>query len=377
MNSRERILTTLNHEEPDKVPIDSWITPEIAEVLVRGFNLDLKKDPFALPKALGNDLLYLSVGFCDGYSSTLKPERQIGPNLFQDQFGIKWKQHSQQFGSYCEFVEHPLANIKNYDTYKLPDPLIAHKKDIELYEGLVKNEGKEYAILGGCACTMFEACWYLRGLENFLTDLYLNKDFAIELLDLTMDYSLKLSKKLVGMGVDIIWWGDDVAHERGPYIDPKIFRELIKPRYAYMVSEIKKVNKDIKIAFHCDGKVDWAIEDFIELGFDILNPLQSDVNNTAEIKKKYGKKLTFWGNVDTRRVLNIKTFKEVAEEVRRTIEILSPGGGHILCTNHTIQSGERAVDNTLGYYAAANHYRNYPLNVKKVDQDQKIAVYMA
>ena len=83
MNSRERILTTLNHEEPDKVPIDSWITPEIAEVLVRGFNLDLKKDPFALPKALGNDLLYLSVGFCDGYSSTLKPERQIGPNLFQ------------------------------------------------------------------------------------------------------------------------------------------------------------------------------------------------------------------------------------------------------------------------------------------------------
>jgi uroporphyrinogen decarboxylase len=377
MNSRERILTTLNHEEPDKVPIDSWITPETAEILIKGLNLDLSNDPFALSKALGNDLLYQSIGFCDGYSSTLKPERQIGPNLFQDQFGIKWKQHSQQFGSYCEFVEHPLADIKNYDTYKLPDPLAAHKEEIAVYEKLIKNEGKEYAILGGCACTMFEASWYLRGLENFLTDLYLNRDFAIELLDITMDYSLKLSKKLVQMGVDIIWWGDDVAHERGPYIDPKIFRELIKPRYAHMVSEIKKVNKDIKIAFHCDGKIDWVIEDFIELGFDILNPLQSDVNNSEEIKKKYGKKLSFWGNVDTRRVLNIKTFKEVAEAVRRTIEILSPGGGHILCTNHTIQAGERAVDNTIGYYMAANHFRNYPLNVKKIDQKQKIDVYMA
>src|SRR4030043_1506695 len=99
MNSRERILTTLNHEEPDKVPIDSWITPETAEILIKGLNLDLSQDSFALSKALGNDLLYLALGFCDGYSSTLKPERQIGPNLFQDQFGIKWKQHPQQFGS--------------------------------------------------------------------------------------------------------------------------------------------------------------------------------------------------------------------------------------------------------------------------------------
>ena len=375
MNSRERILTTLNHEEPDKVPIDSWMAPEVAEVLIKGLNLDIEKDSFALSKALGNDLLYLTLGFCDGFSSIFKEDRKIGENLYQDQFGIKWKKHSQQFGGYCEFVEHPLADIKNYDNYKLPDPFKVHEKEFKQYEGLLKNEAKEYAILGGCACTMFEAGWYLRGLENFLTDFYLNKDFAIELLDITMDYSLKISKKLVEMGVDIIWWGDDVSNERGPYINPKLFRELIKPRYAYMIDEVKKINKDVSIAFHCDGKVEWAIEDFIEVGFNVLNPLQPDANDIAMIKKKYGKKLTFWGNADTRRVLNLGNFKDVAEEVRRVIEVLSPGGGHILNTNHTIQASPRAVDNTVAYYWAANHFRDYPINVKKVESDKKLDVY--
>ena len=234
---------------------------------------------------------------------------------------------------------------------------------------------KEYAILGGVACTMFEGSWYLRGLENFLTDLYLNRDFAIELLDKTMDYSLRISKKLVEMGVDIIWWGDDIGGERGPYINPKLYRELIKPRHAYMVQEVKKINKDIIIAFHTDGDIGWALDDLIEIGIDILNPLQPDVNNVEEIKKKYGKKLTFWGNVDTRNIMSRGTFSDVAEEVRKVISILSPGGGHILCSNHTIQASARAVDNTVAYYWAAEKFRNYPLNVGKVTGQKKLDVY--
>lgn len=375
MNSKERILTTLAHREPDKVPIESWLAPEVAEEIIKGLNIDMEKDPFALSKALGNDLLYLTLGFCDGFSSTLKEERKIGPNLYQDQFGIKWKKHSHKFGSYCEFAEHPLADIKNYDNYKLPDPFKVHEKEFQIYEDLIKNEGKEYAILGAAACSMFEASWYLRGLENFLTDLYLNRDFATELLDITMNYTLAISKKLVEMGVDIIWWGDDVSNERGPYINPKLFRELLKPRYAHMVDEVRKINKNIKVAFHCDGNIGWVIEDFIEVGFDILNPLQPDVNNVEEIKRKYGKKLSFWGNVDTRRILNKGSFIDVVEEVRHVIEVLSPGGGHILCTNHTVQASERAVDNTAIYYWAAEHFRNYPLNVSKVKEQKKLDVY--
>lgn len=375
MNSRERILTTLEHKEPDRVPIDSWLAPEVAEVFIEAMDLDLSKDPFALTKALGNDLLYSTIGFCDGFSSIFKEERKIGDNLYQDPFGIKWRKKSQRYGSYCEFAEHPLRNIEDYDNYIWPDPLKIFKKEFELYRDLIDKEGKEYAILGGCACTMFEACWYLRGLEDFLTDLYLNKDFAIELLDKTMDVSLKISRKLVEMGVDIIWWGDDVSNERGPYINPKLFKELIKPRYCHMVDEVKKINKDIKIAFHCDGDVGWLMDDLLDIGFDILNPLQPDVNNIESIKKKYGKRLTFWGDVDTRKVMSKGTFKEVAEEVKRCISILSPGGGHILNTNHTVQATPRAVDNVAAYYYIADKFRNYPIKIEKVKKRQKLDVY--
>lgn len=375
MNSRERILTTLEHKEADRVPIDSWLAPEVAEVLIDAMDLDLGKDPFALSKALGNDLLYSMVGFCDGFSSIFKEERRIGDNLYMCPFGIKWRKKSQTYGSYCEFVEHPLKNIKDYDNYAWPDPMEIYKAEFDLYKKLLKEEGKEYAILGGCACTMFEASWYLRGLEEFLTDLYLNRDFAIELLDKTMDISLRISKRLVKMGVDIIWWGDDLSDERGPLIDPKLFRELIKPRYLQMMDEVKKINKDVKVAFHCDGALEWILDDFADIGFDIINPVQPDANDVASIKKKYGKRFTFWGDVDTRRVMTKGTFADVAEEVKRCISVLSPGGGHILCTNHTVQASPRAVDNVIAYYHVADKFRDYPINIETSKKGQKLGVY--
>ena len=156
--------------------------------------------------------------------------------------------------------------------------------------------------MGSVPCTIFEASWYLRGMESFLVDIVANQDFAEELLDRFMWYGLVVSKALVELGVDIIWWGDDIAEERGPLISPTHFRKLIKPRYATMVQEVRKVNKEIKIAFHTDGRIEWALDDLADIGFDILNPLQPDVNDVAGIKKRYGERFTFWGNVDTRRI---------------------------------------------------------------------------
>lgn len=372
MNSKERILITLNHEEPDKVPIDSWMAPEVAKVIVKLLNIDISKDRFAMAKALEHDMLYTNIGMCDGFNSIYKEDRKIGENLYQDLWGIKWRKKSQKYGSYCEFAEHPLADIKNYDNYKWPDPLNSLKKEIEMYRKLIEKDGKEYAILGGVACTMLEASWYLRGLENFMVDLVKNKDFAEDLLDKTMNYHLTVSKKLVEMGVDIIWWGDDIGMEKGPLIDPKLYKELIKPRYAYMIQEVKKINKNIKIAYHTDGNIGWALDDLVEIGIDILNPLQPDVNDVADIKRKYGKKLTFWGNVDTRRVMSNGSCSDVTEEVKSVIRTLAPGGGLILCSNHTIQATAKAVDNTIAFYWAANKFRNYPINLEPIKSDIKI-----
>jgi uroporphyrinogen decarboxylase len=361
MNSKERVLIALDHKEPDKVPLDSWIAREVNEVLAKLLSVDSSKDEFALAKALGNDVLYSTMGISDGFNSIYRPERKIGDNLYQDHWGIRWMKKSHQYGSYCEFAEHPLADAKNYGRYQWHNPLICEQEGIELYRRLLEREGKTHAIAGFVPCTMLEASWYLRGLENFFMDLILDRDFANELLEKTMAYHLTLSKKLVEMGVDIIFWGDDIGMETGPFIEPALYRELIKPKYAYMVQEVKRINRDVKVAFHTDGNIEWALDDIVDVGIDILNPLQPDVNDCTSIKKRYGKRLTVWGNVDTRRVLSLGTCGEVVEEVRKVIRTLAPGGGHILCSNHKIQATSRAVENTIAYYWAAGQLRSYPI----------------
>lgn len=363
MTSKERVLAAINHEEGDKVPIDSWLAPEVAEELIDILEVDTADDSFALAKRLGNDILYRAVGFCEGFGTIYDDTKKIGDNLYQDAFGIKWSRKFQEYGSYCEMVEHPLADLKAWNTYNWPDPLEASKGGLEENRKMIEENGKEYGIIGAVACTMLEGAWYLRGLENFLMDTMENLDFVEELLDKTMNHSLALSRELLKMGVDIIWWGDDFSMDTGPLVSPDFFNRFLVPRYAHMVEEAKKVDKNVKIAFHSDGKIEWALDGLIDAGIDIINPLQPDVNDAARVKKRYGDRLTVWGNVDTRRVMSHGSIRDVVNEVKSVFTTLSPGGGHIFCSNHTIQATPRAVENTIAFYWAAKEFRKYPISL--------------
>jgi len=368
MTSKERVLMAINHEEPDKVPLDSWLAPEVADELVKILNVDISKDPFALGKRLGNDFFNRAVGFCEGFSTMYDESKKIGDNLYQDDFGIQWSYKRQQHGGYCEMVSHPLADRQAYASFKWPDPLVVSKVGLKENRELIARDGKDYGIIGAVACSMLEGAWYLRGLDNLLMDLASEPDFVEDLLDHTMNHSLVLSRELVRMGVDILWWGDDFSVESGPIMSPPLFRRMLKPRYAKVFAELRGINPRVKIAFHCDGKVEWALDDLVEAGVDILNPLQPDVNDVAAVKKRYGKKLSFWGNVDTRHVMSAGTATQVVEEVKNVIRTLSPGGGHLLSSNHTIQATPRAVENTIAFYWAAHTFRNYPIRLQPVVQ---------
>ena len=372
MTSKERVQAAINHEEPDKVPLDSWIAPEVAEKLIKLLDVDTSNDSFALAKRLGNDFLYRAVGFCEGFGTIYDDSKKIDDNLYEDAFGIKWSRQQQEYGSYCEMVSHPLEKLKDWDSYKWPDPLMISKEGLEENRQLIQQDGKEYGIIGAVACTMLEGAWYLRGLENFLMDMIENIDFVEELLDNTMEHSLKLSRELLKMGVDIIWWGDDFSMDAGPLLSPELFNKLLVPRYAYMVQEARKIDKNVKIAFHSDGNIEWALDGLIEAGVEIINPLQPDVNDYRAVKKRYGDKLTVWGNVDTRRVMSYGSAEDVVNEVKKVISILSPGGGHLLCSNHTIQSTPRALENTIAFYWAAQSFRNYPINITAETRDVKV-----
>jgi uroporphyrinogen decarboxylase len=361
MTSKERVLAALNFEEPDRVPLDCWLSPEITDTLKAHFGLTDASDPFALLKRLGHDVLYRRVGFCEGFGTVDDESKKIAENLYQDEWGIKWRYQAQEFGGYCEMVEHPFADIRKYDVFQWPDPLIISAASLNENRDMIERNGGEFAIAGFVACSVWEGAWYLRGLENLLVDLNENLDFVEDLLEHTMRHSLILSKELVKMGIDILFWGDDFSIETGPLMRPDLFRGLLKPRYARAFEECRKIDPGLKVAFHCDGNLEWALDDLVEIGVNIVNPLQPDVNDTARVKKRYDKRLAVWGNVDTRRVMSDGSVSDVVEEVKRVFRTLSPGGGHIFCSNHRVQTTARALDNVIAYYWAAEHFRDYPI----------------
>ncbi|MCL5985605.1 MAG: hypothetical protein M1371_03465 [Actinobacteria bacterium] len=362
MNSKERVLTALAHKEPDRVPKFIFLTPEVADQAREVLRIS-NDDSYLMDIELGNDLLLFYRGISDipgVYHKEYSGEQSIE---FYDRWGIKYRVVNYGTGAcsgkYSEMIEHPLANAKDLSGFTPPDP---EEEEIDSLKELVDSYGKDYAIIAGVAATIYEAAWYLRGLENFLADLRDNRDFVHELMDLTMNYHLQIAKKMISMGADIIWVGDDVGMQTGMYISPEDFREFLKPKYAHMFSEFRKVNKNIKIAYHSDGYIEPVISDFVEIGLDILNPVQPACMNPAELKKKYGRNLSFWGTVDVQHMMPFGTPKEVVSEVRERIKTVAPGGGFILCSAHCVQPSVRALDNVFIYYWAIDKYGKYPIN---------------
>jgi uroporphyrinogen decarboxylase len=148
-----------------------------------------------------------------------------------------------------------------------------------------------------------------------------------------------LGYKLIERGADLLWLADDIGAEHKMMLSPETFREMIKPKMAYMISELKKRNKNIKMAFHSDGFIEPVIDDLIDAGVDLLNPIQPESMDPAQIKKRYGKNISLWGTVSTQLTLPFKSAKEVEAEVRDRIKTCGPGGGFLIAPTHNIQLG--------------------------------------
>jgi uroporphyrinogen decarboxylase len=349
MNSRERVLTALDHAEPDRVPIDLWFTSEIEALLsaqcegLRGSELRV---------ALGHDLLMTpSPNIGASYEAP-----GTGPEYVCD-WGIRWKWVTNaEGGRYTEAVEHPLADARKLSSYALPNPLTGGNATIYgEARDLVTRYGQTHAIFGSLYQTVFEAAWLLRGMQALLTDMAMNKDFAHELFEQLTHYSMIAGRALVNTGVDVVWLGDDFGTQERMLISPRMWREFIKERYARIIATLKACSPGLKIAYHCDGYIEPIIPDLIEIGLDVLNPVQPLSMNPERLKRQYGQHLSFWGTVDVQRTFPFGTPREVEAEVRERLRTVAPGGGLILCSAHRVQAGT-PLANIKAYYRAARHH---------------------
>ncbi|MDY0356952.1 MAG: uroporphyrinogen decarboxylase family protein [Sedimentisphaerales bacterium] len=363
MTSRQRVLTALDHKQPDRVPID-----------LGGFQTGIHKKAYIdLLNHLG---IEDDVAIMDPVQQLAKPCEAVlerfhvdiryvfahGPDSFQggierntrdgrlwhdlvDEFGVVWSMPDDQ-PLYMDISHHPLADatiddLADYPFPKGDDPTrFTGLRD----EALRWREQTPYAISTGIGGVVYETCWYMRGLERWYMDTVENPDFCETLLDRTlafwMGYYSEFMKE-IGDLVDVVMIGDDIGGQTGPLFSPDFYRRVVKPRQKTLVQHIKSLT-NARIWYHTCGSVVPLIGDLIDNGIDILNPVQVSAANMdpRDLKQRYGDRLTFWGGgIDTQHVLGFGTPEDVRKDVRKNVAALKPGGGYVFNSVHNIQAG--------------------------------------
>lgn len=339
MKPRERVDKALRHEEPDRCPMQASFTPEFAarlrqDMALRGRPLHNPHgggNTYELERALGQDMLLTSVGWANSYYMDDRP--------YVDEWGVGWTIQPYQTpfgnGNYTEIATHPLADAEAISHYEPPDP-----NRPELYDDaaqVIRHFRDEYWIVGVTVTTVFETAWALRGLEQLLIDMVRDPELADQVLEFPYRYHLAAARRLVEMGVDMIWLGDDVGTQHDMLISPQMWRRYLKPRMADFIQELKAINPAIKVAYHSDGDFRRIIPELIEIGLDVLNPVQPRCMDPAEIKTQYGDRLCFWGTIDEQRTLPFGTPDDVRAEVLERLTTVGRGGGLILAPTHHVQ----------------------------------------
>ena len=177
-------------------------------------------------------------------------------------------------------------------------------------------------------------------------------DLAGRLFDIPQQYHLEVTRQLVRLGVDMVWLGDDVGAQQSMIIAPDLWRRLLKPRFAALIAELKRINPAVVIAYHTDGCVEPVIPDLIEIGVQVLHPIQPMCMDPAALKRTYGAHLTFMGTVDEQSTLPFGTPDQVRAEVRERLRTVGRGGGLILAPTHHVQL-DTPIENLLAMVETA------------------------
>lgn len=383
VNSEQRIKRTLEHKEPDRIPFDfgsggatgitigayrkllSYLGIKKEDIPIRGgIQWQLAKVDENVLEKLKVDTRRLSPNPPSTWKLLIQEESNY--KYFTDVWGIKWRM-PKQGGLYYDVYQSPLqGEISQKDIDRYPWP---NFEDPTVIKGL-KEMGEEFsrkgkAIVGDrIGGGFFEDSFLIRGFENFYLDLASNPSLACYLMDKLLEIRMAywgMFLKHLGEYCLVVGESDDLGIQNTTVISLEMYRKYIKPRHKKLFSYIKKLAPHCYIFLHSCGSVYDVIPDLIEVGVDILNPIQVNAAkmDTRKLKKEFGKELTFWGGgVDTQDILPHGTPQQVKDEVKRRIDDLSPGGGFVFATVHNIQS-DVPPENIMAMWETLQEYGVY------------------
>ena len=380
MNSRERIIAALSHQEPDRIPFDlagsTWTgITNGAYQKVRHFlgkntcepNWSDVVQQIVIPS---DDILERFEVDTRGLFPLTSHNWDVYSKL--DDSGDHWEYYDEwgfthhfpkENGHWFSLVRHPMENVSPdvslINLYNWPDP--SNKVRIKgLREKALgfREQGKLVMLKGLCA-GIFEMHQRFRGMSNALVDPFLYPEFSDcligKLADLKIEFWQMVLHDLADV-VDVIAEADDYGTQESQLIDPDHFRQYYKPHIVRIIKAMKQSAPQAKIMFHSCGNVRPVIPDFIEMGIDILNPVHINAAGMEpyQLKKDFGKDIVFWGGgVDTQRILASGTVNDVKDDVRKNIDALAPGGGFVFAAVHNIQS-EVPPENIMAMCEAIN-----------------------
>lgn len=362
MTPRERVLTAVSRQRPDKVPKDlSWgLTPAVQRIFQEKTGRDDPEDYF------GIDIRFVGM--------SLPPEKQAEearrrrevfapyhPDLPEGATINEWGT-AHIPGTFHHFQRHvpsmrSLSTLSEFEVYPYPD-LAATERQPLAAAAVRRHHDRDLAVGGAMATTIFEVAWQMRGMEELLLDFTLRPELAASLLDRITEIRRRQARFFAAHDVDVLILGDDVSMQTGMIMSPATWREWFKGRLASIIEEAQAVKPGLPIFYHSDGNPEAIIPDLIEIGVTILNPVQPECIDPVMVKRQYGNHLALWGTIGTQTTMPFGTPEQVRAEVKHRIETVGYDGGLVLGPTHSLEP-DVPWENIVALYEAIEEYGVY------------------
>lgn len=336
MTHRERILSACRRKQPDRLPWSLTMTEPIRKLLE-------EKTGHTGPIADYYDFDYRTVTpsppvQATDFSSYYRGRSFDGPVEFDPEWGIALVEKDP--GSIFRHRESPFDNkeftVDDANTYPTPD-WEAEYRYADVQTANDDWHAKGYATMLIFSFGTFDFSWQIRGYEQLLMDMALEEPAAQVLMDRVSDTLAAGVRNMAARGTDIVGFGEDVGTQQALIMSPAVWRAQIKPRFRKIVDAAKNANPEVLFFYHSDGNIQDIIPDLIEIGVDILNPVQPECMDPARIKETYGDRLAFWGAVGTQTVMPHGKPGEVHACVHQLCETVGKGGGFVCAPSHILE----------------------------------------
>jgi uroporphyrinogen decarboxylase len=286
-------------------------------------------------------------------------DEKLPSNVVWDEWGYGSVPGSLEH--FLEYRYHPLAGCTTVEQileFEWPD-VDAEYRFAGIAERTRAYQERGYAVTGELYMTIFETAWLLRGMESLLTDFYRNEDLAHAICEKLTELRIRQARTYAEIGVDVLRLGDDIATQNGPMISLELYRKFLKERTRRIIAAAKQVKNDLLIFMHSDGAVMDFIPEYIDIGVDIVNPVQPECNDLEAIGRRFGDGISFWGGIGTQSTMPYSTPEEVARKVKEVQERLGVKGGLLIAPSHILEP-EVPWENVLAFVEAVRGQAGRP-----------------